>query len=72
MLFFIKKIEHHPSNRVPYFVYLPGFLLSNRHKVLNKEHSNNFHQSLFKLGCLGLHFCFFKKKNYFLNNGIHE
>lgn len=42
MLFFIKKIKHHTSSRVSYLVYLTIFLLPNRHKVLDRKHSNNF------------------------------
>lgn len=46
MLFFIKKIKHHTFSRVSYLVYLTIFLLPNRHKVLDRKHSNNFQVKL--------------------------
>jgi len=55
-MLFVEKMEYHPSSTVPYFVYLPVFLLSNRSKVLDREHSKSFHQLLFKLDCLELPF----------------
>lgn len=57
MLFFIKKIKHHTSSRVPYLVYLTIFLLPNRHKVLDRKHSNNFQVVWSCLSALG--FCLF-------------
>lgn len=60
---FLKKLNHHMSSRIPYFVSLTIFLLPNRHKVFERKHSNNFHVKLsgvvFLPWSLGFFICVF-------------